>query len=71
MTRELRLIQKELESLGEALEDERLGNRSEIDRLKVQLEAIKQALDACVPGFKAAFDRSQDDLKQHYDPEAS
>ena len=63
------LLRKEIESLGESLDRERLELRSQIERLKVEFEALKLAMTRTLPEFATDFDRAWSEKLQSYNPE--
>lgn len=67
---DLHLLKKEIETLGESWDQDRLERRSEIDRLRMEVHAIRDALGALVPRFTDAYNESYNELLQTFDPEA-
>lgn len=67
---EIQLIEKELEALGESWEKERLERRSEIDGLKVEVQAIRKALGSALPEFDRAYQQTYQDQLRAFDPES-
>lgn len=67
---DIQLIRKEIETLGESWDKDRLERRSEIDRLRMEVHAIRDALIALIPRFDEAYRKSYNELLQSFDPEA-
>jgi hypothetical protein len=68
---EIDLLKKGLENLGDTLVNERLERKAEVDKLRLQLEAIRRTLERHLPDFVAQYEKTYRDLVQYYDPESS
>ncbi|MEN9723404.1 MAG: hypothetical protein RJB38_1390 [Pseudomonadota bacterium] len=66
---EFQLLQREIEVQGEWLNHERLERQADIDRLRMELEAIRQALSQLTPEFALQFQREFERARQEYNPE--
>ena len=67
---DLQLLHKELETMGDDLDRERLELRGEIDDLKIQIQALKKSLNQLLPGFDASWKKAYDEELQSFDPES-
>lgn len=67
---EIRLLKKEIEAQGDFLNQERLERVTEVDQLKIEIEAIKESLREVFPDFLDIFERSYGKILQTYNPEA-
>lgn len=66
---DLHLLRRELELQGELLSQERVERRAEIDRLKLELVALKQLFERLAPGFTVEFNRFHARARQSQNPE--
>jgi hypothetical protein len=66
---ELHLLKKEIEVQGEVLGDEKIERRAEIDQLKLELDALKKAIDRFRPGFLQSYRQIYDEEKKSHNPE--
>ena len=69
VTWEVELLKKELLAQGDLLNQEILERRAEVDRLKIQVDALKKLLDQLQPGFISKFDGIYAEERQKFDPE--
>jgi hypothetical protein len=66
---ELGLLQKQADALGELLDNERLERKADLDKLKIELEAIKHTLASLLPEFTHRFLATHAEFVRRYDPE--
>ncbi len=66
---ELSLIRTEVEAMGELLATERLERKTDIDRIRIELESLKKAITEVAPEFDSVFQRCYSEILQSYDPE--
>jgi hypothetical protein len=63
------LLLKEIETQGELFIQEKLERKAEIDRLRLELEALKVSIGNLIPDFREEFEKNYQDLLQNFDPE--
>jgi hypothetical protein len=66
---EIQLLKKEIEAQGEFISQERLERLAETDKLKIELESIKETLQEILPDFLQAFERNYGRILQTFNPE--
>lgn len=66
---DLNLLRKEIESIGELLNQEKLERRSEIDLLKMKFEALKKSIGQELSNFREKYEEIEKELVQNFDPE--
>lgn len=69
--RELQLIKKEIEAQGEFQSQERIERKTDIDSLRIELQALRETLGALLPEFQSTYSRTYDRLLRQFDPEQS
>ncbi len=67
--REMQLLRKEIETLGEIVSNERLENKVAIDELRLEMAALRSTLAKLLPGFSEEYERSYEEERQRFDPE--
>ena len=65
---EVHLLKKEIEAQGDFLNQERLDRATEIDRLRMEMEAIKESLQELLPEFLELFENRYGELLQNFNP---
>lgn len=65
----IRLIEKELEVLGEDLEKTKLHTEEALDALRLEIESIKRILEGSVEGFNEKFEEMRRIAMREIDPE--
>jgi hypothetical protein len=66
---DLTLLKREIEVLGELISSERLDRKAEVDRLKLEIEALKCVIEQLKPGALAEYQRAYEQRRHTYDPE--
>lgn len=66
---DIELLKRQLETQGEQCARERLERKAEVDRLRLEVEALKRALDRMSPGFLKRFDEAYADERREWNPE--
>lgn len=66
---DLHLLKKELEVQGELLTTERMERKTEVDELRLEVEALKKLLDRMNPGFLRSFEAAYAEERQRFNPE--
>jgi len=56
---DIQLIQKQIEIQGDLISRERLDREAEIERLRIELAAIKHFLDERFPEFMDSFEEAK------------
>ncbi len=70
-SREFDLLKREMEGLAEAQARDRLESRAAIDRLKIELEAVRRAAQELSPDLSDRIQELRRELVQLFDPEAA
>ncbi len=66
---EIQLLQREIEAHGDWLNSEKLERQTEIDRLRMELEALRRAIARLNPDFEADFRQELDRVRRNFNPE--
>lgn len=66
---ELHLLQKEIEVQGDLLNQEQLERQSEIDDLRLELNALKRQFEQLYPGFLKDFAKFYEREKEIWNPD--
>jgi hypothetical protein len=69
LTHEIETLKQELLVQGEQLESEILGRKSELGRLKLEVQTLKKLLDELQPGFLQRYEKQYAVERQRFDPE--
>ena len=65
----IRLVEKEVEVLGEDLERIKLDTKEAIDALRLEIESIKLVLERSIDGFKEKLEEMREVATREIDPE--
>ncbi len=65
----IRLVEREVEILGEELERVKLDTKEAIDALRLEVESLRLALERSVEGFKERFEETREVAMREIDPE--
>jgi hypothetical protein len=68
---QLHLLQQQVVTAGEALEDLRRDHRAEIDAVRLELEVLRRCLYLLHPELAERFAAIRADVVQQIDPETS
>jgi hypothetical protein len=68
---ETQMLHREIESQGEWLARERLERKTELDRLKLQIEALKRTLERLSPKSSHIFATELKAVEAEFNPETS
>jgi len=66
---EIQLLHREIEAQGEWLNRERLERQTEVDRLKMELEAIRRVLSSGDPEFQRKYHEEFEAVRTGFNPE--
>ena len=69
-SREIHLLKREIEILGEALSRERLHRIAELDQMHLENKALRKVLEKLLPNFGESYDSAYDELRQSFNPES-
>lgn len=67
--REIDLMRKEIETLGELLSQEQLDRKAEADGLKLEIAALKKTIEQLNPEAGRIYDQQREKVIQNFDPE--
>ncbi|MFZ9596644.1 MAG: hypothetical protein ACO3A2_11285 [Bdellovibrionia bacterium] len=56
---------------GDFMEQERLERKSQVDQLRLELQALKQVMENLYPGFLALWNEAYEKERLSWDPEAA
>lgn len=65
----LKLLEKEMNLLGEDVEKTGLDIKEAIDLLKLEIESLKRIMDGLVPDFQKKFSGVKNTVLREIDPE--
>lgn len=63
------LLRKEIEVQGDLISQERLERRTEIDRLRLELDTLKRLFERMQPGFLAQFNEIYARERETWNPD--
>jgi hypothetical protein len=66
---EIQLLQREIEAHGEWLSREGLERKTDTDRLRMELEALKRVISRLHPEFLEAFQDEMEVVRLEFNPE--
>lgn len=66
---EIHLLKKEIEVQGDLLNQECLERKADIDRLRLELNTLKELFEQIHPGFQKRLEEVYEQEKQTWDPE--
>jgi hypothetical protein len=65
----LKLLEKEINILGEDVDKAKLDMEESVDSLKIEIESLKMILKESVPDFQNKFQRVKGTVLREIDPE--
>ncbi|MCM2324593.1 MAG: hypothetical protein NDJ90_15140 [Oligoflexia bacterium] len=68
--RDFELLKKEVEALGDSVNKDRLDLVADADKLRLEIEALRTALQRMSPEFGRLYTEAYSDLVQNFNPEA-
>lgn len=68
-SRELKLVHQELETQGDLLNQEQLERKTQVDRLRLEIETIKKVLAEILPEFDRQYKKLYEETLREFDPE--
>jgi hypothetical protein len=66
---DIHLLNQEIKLLGEALGEERLKRKADVDRLRLEIEALRDCLNEMNPGFQRKYEEFLAQETQRWNPE--
>ncbi len=66
---EIQLLQREIEAHGEWLSRKELDRKTDTDRLRTELEALKRVISKLHPDFAKAFREEMEVVRLEFNPE--
>jgi len=66
---DIHLLNQEIKLLGEALAEERLKRKTDVDRLRLEIEALRDFLNEMNPGFRGKYEESLARERLRWNPE--
>lgn len=66
---EVHMLKKALEVQGELLNQERLERKTEVDRLRLEVESLKRLFEEFHPGFLERYARIYSEKEKTWNPE--
>lgn len=67
---DLHLLRKEIEAQGEFISQERLERSADVDRIEIQIAALRQVLEDAIPDFDKKYQEAYAQCLQNFNPEA-